>query len=79
MSTEKINKGILSRKKNIIEEWSWEPKGFETVGKSEIAGVSADLKNGSWSWPPCQDWESRPATGRSSPAGFPDSTWYFFL
>lgn len=68
------NPGIQEKKK--IEEWSWEPKGIETVGKSktEIAGVSADLKNESWSWPPCQDWESGRATGRSAPAGFPDCT-----
>lgn len=67
--------------KKKIEEWSWGPKGFETVGKSktELAGVSADLENISWSWPPCQDWKSRPATGRSAPACFPDRTWYFSL
>ena len=72
---------ILACRKKKIEEWSRGLKGFEAVGKLkiEIAGVSADLENISLSWPPCQDWESRPATGRRAPAGFPDSTWYFSL
>ena len=73
MSTEKMvnsegwhQKSWHAGKKKKIEEWSWGLKGFETVGKlkTEIAGVSADLENVSLSWPPCQDWESRPATGR---------------